>query len=106
MAIEEILKAIEEMDKDEFDKLIFSKKLSDNIFDASYEATDKLWKFEEKREDILYDLDAYFDGYFTEPYEALADERKAYIKKYILVLAYFKVVSKITDKFEELIDSI
>lgn len=100
MTIEEILKAIEEMDEDEFNKLIFSKKFSDNVFNASREANDKLWTFENE------DFDKYLDGRVTEPYEYLADDRKALIKRYILVIAYYETVSKITDKFEELLDSI
>lgn len=104
MTIEEILKAVEEMDKDEFDKLISSKKLSDNVFDALREASDNLWIF--KYEDMAYDFYAYSRMYFTVHNKDLADERKALIKKYMLVLAYYKTISKITDKFEKLIGSV
>jgi len=104
MTIEEILKAIEEMDKDEFDKLVFSKKFSDNVFDVSRDALDKLWTSE--YDAITYDFNTYLNGYFTVHNKDLADERKTFIKKYILVLAYYKTISKITNKFEELMDSI
>lgn len=104
MTIEEILKAVEEMDEREYDKLIFSKKFSDNVFDALRKGSDRLYMF--NHEDMAYDFDTYRGMYFTVHNKDLADERKALIKKYILVIAYYESVSKITDKFEELLDSI
>lgn len=108
MTIEEILKTVEEMDRDEYVELIFGKKFGDIMFSASGEASEKLWQFERKYDDVIYGpyMEAYFDGYFTEHYEELGDMRKTHIRKYILVMAYFETVSKITDKFEELIGNI
>ena len=103
MTIEEILKTVEEMDRDEFAKLVYSEKFGDIMWTSTSKVFVEETRFEKKHNNIIYRYG--FDDLINH-YEDTANGRKAFIKKYILVMAYFKTLSKLIDKYEKLIDNI
>lgn len=117
MTHKEIIKRMVSLENREFIKLCLQSPLNKMAFDASMDADDDVYAFGSKYDKIIYNLIYESLGYDWDTYEfgkdgikeheePSAEEKEKYIKSMILVTAYFKSISKITEKFDKQIMSI
>ena len=106
MNLKEVLDYVGNLDEKDFTDFAINSPINNMAFDAMMVADRNYNKFEETfTNDVYNSMDWWWENmlYNDEPAPSVEEKKRWYMRQ-LLVVAYYKSISKLTDKFTKLLE--